>query len=53
MQDGYLYEKNGAYHARFYQTEMRDGRPIRVQTSKKLATITELKKKNPSSEHEK
>jgi hypothetical protein len=33
MQDGYLYEKNGAYHVRFYQTEMRDGHPIRVQTA--------------------
>jgi integrase len=47
MQDGYLYEKNGAFHVRFYQTEMRDGKLRRVQKSRKLATIEELKKKNP------
>ena len=45
--DGYIYEKNGAFHVRFYQTDMRDGEIARVRKSKKFATMAELRKKNP------
>jgi integrase len=35
-QDGHIYEKHGAFHLRYYVTEMRDGKLTRVQRSRKL-----------------
>ena len=36
-QSGHVYEAHGAYHVRFYVTEIVDGKPQRVQRSKLLA----------------
>ncbi len=35
-QHGHIYEAFGAFHVRFYQTELRDGHPTRVQKSHRL-----------------
>jgi integrase len=35
-QDGHIYEAFNAFHVRFYQTEIIDGQPKRVQRSRKL-----------------
>ena len=35
-QDGHIYEAFNAFHVRFYQTEIIDGQPRRVQRSRKL-----------------
>lgn len=34
---GHVYEQHGAWYLQFYQTEMRDGVPVRVRRSVKLA----------------
>ena len=35
-QRGHIYEAFGAFHVRFYQTELRDGQLTRVQNSHRL-----------------
>ena len=37
-QRGYIYEKFGAFHVRYYATEIVDGQPTRVQRSHRLCT---------------
>ncbi len=38
FQRGYIYEAFGAFHVRYYVTEIVDGKPKRVQRSKRLCT---------------
>src|SRR5271168_2361378 len=35
-QDGNVYEASGAFHIRYWSTELRDGKAVRVQRSKRL-----------------
>jgi integrase len=37
-QSGHVFEAHGAYHVRYYETEIVDGKPQRVQRSKRLCT---------------
>jgi integrase len=37
-QSGHVFEAHGAYHVRYYATEIVDGKPQRVQRSKRLCT---------------
>ena len=39
-QDGHIYEKNGAFHLRYYTAAVRDGTLVRVQKSKRLIAKT-------------
>jgi hypothetical protein len=38
FQTGYIYEAFNALHVRFYVTEIVDGKPTRVQRSKRLCS---------------
>lgn len=40
-QAGYVYQANGAFHVRYYTGTLKDGRPQRVQRSRRLCSISD------------
>jgi hypothetical protein len=41
IQAGYIYESSGAFFVRYYVTEIVDGKPQRVQRSRRLCEKSE------------